>query len=70
MNNDANPFAACEPNTTAGQEDLGGDFDLAGAAARVARTASVFGGSDQGAANTAVSTTMAKAWSRSSRAHV
>ena len=52
MNNDANPFAGYEPKTTAGPEDLGGDFDLAGAAGRAARTGSVFGGSDQGAAST------------------
>ena len=47
MNTDANPFAGYEPNTTDGTEDLGGDFDLAGAA----RTGSVFGGSDQGTAS-------------------
>ena len=46
------PFAGCEPNTTAGPEDFGGDFDLAGAAGRAARTGSVFGGSDQEAAST------------------
>ena len=48
MNDDANPFAGYEPNTTGGPEDLEGDFDLAGAAGRAART----GGSDQGAATT------------------
>ena len=31
MNTDANPFAGDEPNTTGVAEDLGGDFDLAGA---------------------------------------
>ena len=51
MNFDANPFADCEPNTTGGTEDLGGDFGLAGAAGRAARTGSVFGGSDQGTAS-------------------
>ena len=43
MNNDANPFADDEPKTTAGPEDRGDDFDLAGAAGRAARTGSVFG---------------------------
>ena len=47
MNNDANPFAGFEPNAAAGQEDPGGDFNLAGAARRAARTGSVFGGSAQ-----------------------
>ena len=51
MNFDANPFAGYEPNTTGGTEDLGSDFDLAGAAGRAARTGSVFGGSDQGTAS-------------------
>ena len=51
MNTDANPFAGDEPNTTGVAEDLGGDFDLAGAAGRAARTGSVFGGSDQGTAS-------------------
>ena len=32
------------PNAAAGQEDPGGDFNLAGAAERVARIGSVFGG--------------------------
>ena len=31
MNTDADPFAGYEPHTTGGTEDLGGDFDLAGA---------------------------------------
>ena len=48
MNNDPNPFAGYEPNATGELEDLGGDFDLAGAAG----TGSVLGGSDQGAAPT------------------
>ena len=52
MNNDANPFAVYEPNTAAGPEDLGNTFDLARAAERAARTGSVFGGSDPGAAST------------------
>ena len=52
MNNDANFFTGYEPNTTGGPEDLGRDFDLAGAAGRAARTGSVFGGIDQGAAPT------------------
>ena len=43
MNTDADPFAGYEPNTTGGTEDLGGGFDLAGAAGRAARTGSVFG---------------------------
>ena len=47
MNNDGNPFAGYEPNAAAGQEDPGGDFSLAGAARRAARTGSVFGGSYQ-----------------------
>ena len=51
MNFDANPFACYEPNTTGGTEDRGGDFDLAGAAGRAARTGSVFGGSGQGTAS-------------------
>ena len=51
MNTDANPFGGYEPNTTGGTEDLVGDFDLAGAAGRAARTGSVFGGSDQGTAS-------------------
>ena len=38
MNSVANPFAGFEPNTTAGPEDLGSDFDLAGAAEKAART--------------------------------
>ena len=54
MNTDADPFASYEPNTTGGTEDLGGDFDLAGAAGRAARTRSVFGGSDQGTASSQV----------------
>ena len=29
MNNDGNPFAGDEPNAAAGQEDPGGDFNLA-----------------------------------------
>ena len=52
-NNDANPFAGYEPNAAAGQEDLGGDFNLAGAAGRATRTGSVFGRSDDGAASAA-----------------
>ena len=32
MNNDSNPVAGYEPNAAAGQEDPGGDFNLAGAA--------------------------------------
>ena len=48
MNNDSNPFAGYEPNAAAGQEDPEGDFNLAGAAERAARTGSVFGESDQG----------------------
>ena len=52
MNNDANHFAVNETNTAAGPEDLGSDFDLAGAAERAAGTGCVFGGSDQGAAST------------------
>ena len=40
MNNDAHPFAGYEPNAAAEQEDLGGDFNLAGAAERAARTGS------------------------------
>ena len=48
MNNDSNPFAGYEPNAAADQEDPGGDFNLAGAAGRAARTGSVFGESDQG----------------------
>ena len=51
MNTEPNPFAGYEPNTTGGTEDLEGDFDLAGAAGRAARTGSVFGGSDQGTAS-------------------
>ena len=47
-NTDANPFVGYEPIATGGIEDLGGDFDLAGAAGRAPRTGSVFGGSDQG----------------------
>ena len=47
LSNDANPFAGYEPNTAADQEDPGGDFNLAGAAGRAARTGSVFGGCDQ-----------------------
>ena len=42
MNNDANPFTGCGPIGSAGQEDLGGDFNLAGAAGRAARIGSVF----------------------------
>ena len=53
MNNDANPFAGYEPNAAAG-EDLGGDLNLAGAAGRDARTGSVLGRSDQGAAPAAL----------------
>ena len=49
LNDDANSFARYEPNTTDGPEDLGVDFDLAGAAWRAARTGSVYGASDQGA---------------------
>ena len=48
MNNDGNTFAGYERNEAAGQEDPRGDFNLAGAAGRAARTQSVFGGSDQG----------------------
>ena len=44
MNSDVNPFLGYESNATGGTEDLGGDFDLAGAAGRDARTGSVFGG--------------------------
>ena len=51
MNTHAEPFARYEPNTIDGTEDFGGVFDLAGAAGRAARTASVFGGSDQGTAS-------------------
>ena len=51
MNTDANPFAGYESNATGGTEDLGGDFNLAGAAGTAARTVSVFGGSDQGTAS-------------------
>ena len=52
MNIDTDPFAGSESNTTGGTEDLGGGFDLAGAAAgRAARTGSVFGESDQGTAS-------------------
>ena len=47
MNTDADPFAGYEPNTTGGTEDLGGGFDLAVAAGRVARTRCVFVESDQ-----------------------
>ena len=48
MNFDDNRFAGCEPNTSGGTEDLGGDFDLAGAAGRAVRTGrSVFGRSGQ-----------------------
>ena len=43
MNTDANFFAGYEPNTSGRTEDLGGNFDLAGAAGRAARTGSVFG---------------------------
>ena len=46
-----NPFSNYEPNATGGPEDPRGDPDLAGAAGRAARTGSVFGGSDQGAAS-------------------
>ena len=53
MNNDANPVTCYEPNAAAGQGNLGSDFTLAGAAERAARTGSVFGGSDQGAASAA-----------------
>ena len=42
MNNDSNPFAVYEPNAAASREDPGGDFNLAGAARRAARTGSVF----------------------------
>ena len=41
--------AEYEPNAAAGKDDI----NLAGAAARAARTGSVFEGSDQGAASTA-----------------
>ena len=41
MSNDATPFAGYDPNTIAGEEDLGSDFDLTGAAERAARTGSV-----------------------------
>ena len=37
---------------TGGPEDPARDFDLAGAVGRAARTGSVFGGSDRGAAST------------------
>ena len=48
MNFDDNRFAGCEPNTSGGTEDLGGDFDLAGAAGRAVRTGrSMFGRSGQ-----------------------
>ena len=40
MHNDANTFAGYESNAAAGQEDPGGDFNLAGAAGRAARTGS------------------------------
>ena len=53
MNNDANPCAGFEPSAAAGQEDLRGDFSLAGAGGRAARSGSVFGGGDQGAASMA-----------------
>ena len=49
----ANPFAGYEPSAAAGQEDLKGDFNLAGAADGATRTGSVFGRSDQGAASAA-----------------
>ena len=52
-NNDAKPLAGYEPSAAAGQEDLGGDFNLAGTAGRAARTGCVYGGSDQGAASAA-----------------
>ena len=60
MNTDANPFAGYEPNTTAGTEDLGGDFDLAGAAGRAARTGSII----------TIPTTMAKTGEEPTQTHV
>ena len=62
MNNDANTFAGYEPNPIGGPDDLGCDFDLAGAAGRAART---WERSRSGI--NAVSTTMAMAGNESSR---
>ena len=42
MSNHAYPFAGYEPNAAAGQQDLGGDFNLAGATGRAARNGSVW----------------------------
>ena len=67
MNNDANHFAVNETNTAAGPEDLGSDFDLAGAAERAAGNWMCVWRERSRCGVNAVPTTVARAGNESSR---